>query len=141
LAGFNKTLAIELFGITLSVVYLHITKTQITMTTALAQTCNQLGKREFDPSETLNYFKAHGFLFWSWGASRFTNFNNLGLCFKVNGHHHKGYVFVALDWSDTFDVHIINTQGRVLNTYNEVYIDELFNVIDNRIEKIKEYVR
>jgi hypothetical protein len=59
----------------------------------------------------------------------------------VNGHHHKGYVFVALDWSDTFDVHIINTQGRVLNTYNEVYIDELFNVIDNRIEKIKEYVR
>jgi len=123
------------------VLYLHITKTQNAMTTAIAQTCKELGKREFNPSETLQYLKAHGFLFWSWGASKFVNFNNLGLCFKVNGHFHKGYVFIALDWSDTFDVHIINTHGRVLDTYNEVYIDVLFETIDNRIEKIKDYVR
>ena len=109
------------------------------MTTKQMEVCKPLLKRDFNVKEILQFFGRYGFMFWSWGANGFTNVENKGLFFKVNGHHHKGYVLITLDWSDTFDVHIINTSGKVLDTYTEVYIDRLFETIDNRIEKIKEY--
>lgn len=120
---------------------IFVEQKQNTMTENIIATYEKLVKREFYPAEIVDYFKAHGFLFWSWGASNFVNFKNVGLSFKVRGHHHKGYVFVALDWSDTFDVHIVSNKGEVLNTYTNVYINELFDTIDNRIEKIADYVR
>ena len=58
---------------------------------------------------------------------------------EVSGNHHKGSVLITLGWDDTYNVYIINNRGRVLNEYKGIYFDVLVEVIDNRIERIKEY--
>jgi hypothetical protein len=57
----------------------------------------------------------------------------------VRGNHHKGYVFITLNWTDTYIVYIINIRGNILNKYEMVYFDDLVEIIDNRIEKVKDY--
>ncbi len=109
------------------------------MTIKQFEFCKSHLKREFDVKEILVFLQRYNFRFWSWGSKNFSNVDDKGLLFKVNGHHHKGYVLITLDWMDTFDVHIINTRGRVLDTFEGVYIDQLFETIDNRVERIKEY--
>jgi hypothetical protein len=64
------------------------------------------------------------------------NYNNKGLLFTVNGRYHKGYVFVSLDFNDTYTVDIINFEGTILNTYEMIYFDMLTETIDNRIETV-----
>ena len=109
------------------------------MTNKLKEKCKELIKREFRVGDTLILLQSNGFKFWSWGSSNFTNFENKGLLFKVNGYHHKGYVLITLDWTDTYDVYILSTHGNVIDTYNMVYFDMLFDIIDNRVERIPEY--
>jgi len=109
------------------------------MTDKFKSVLKGLVKMEFNINETLQLLSSNKGIFWSWGASNFTNFENKGLLFKVNGHHHKGYVFITLDWSDTYTVDIISTQGNIKNTYEMVYFDMLVDIIDNRIEKIANY--
>lgn len=97
-------------------------------------------KREFIVSDTVQLLKQTNlFGFFSWGVSKLMNVQGKGLLMKVNGHHHKGYVLVTLDWMDTYEVHIISTHGNIKDTYTDIYFDELFEVIDNRIEKIPDY--
>ena len=110
------------------------------MTKTQTNVCQKLVQRNFNPMELLDFFHAHGPRFWSWGASRYTNVNGKGLHFWVNGHHHKGYVLITLAWDDTFKVHIISNKGRVLDTFTDVYIHEIFDVIDRRVERIDEYI-
>jgi hypothetical protein len=45
-----------------------------------------------------------------------------------------------LGYDDTYKVHIVSTQGNVKDTYEGIYFDMLFETIDNRIERISEYV-
>jgi hypothetical protein len=111
------------------------------MTRNLIQLCRGLGEREFDPRETLQLLQRYQFRFWSWNANRFTNLENKGLLFKVQGNHHKGYVLITLGYDDTYKVHIVSTQGNVKDTYEGIYFDMLFETIDDRIERIEEYVR
>ena len=111
------------------------------MTRKLIQLCRGLGEREFDPRETLRLLQSYRFRFGSWGGSHFTNLENKGLLFKVQGHHHKGYVLVTLGYDDTYKVYIISTQGNIKDTYEGIYFDMLFETIDDRIERIEEYVR
>ena len=68
------------------------------------------------------------------------NVENKGLLMKVNGHHHKGYVFITLGYEDLHKVHIISTHGNVKQTIEGIFFDMLSEIIDNRIEKIKDYV-
>lgn len=96
-------------------------------------------KMEFDVRETLTVLKYDIRVFWSWGVSRLTNVHNKGLMFKVNGHHHKGYVLITLDWSDTYDVHLITTHGNIVKSFDMVYFDDLVEIIDSNIERIPEY--
>jgi len=101
------------------------------------------GHRIFNPQETitqLRHFGGAGGVM-SWGFRSPMNLDNRGLQFKVNGHHHSGDVLITLDGSDTYTVFIINNRGRVLDTFEGVYFDDLFTIIDNRIERIAEYVR
>lgn len=109
------------------------------MTQQTMSKCREFLKREFNVHETLTLLKGYGYKFWSWGGDSFTNLEYRGLVFKVNGHHHKGYVLITLDWTDTYDVYIISTHGNVLNEYHMVYHEMLFDIIDDRIEKIPEY--
>jgi len=114
------------------------------MTQDLKTTVLSLIKNEFDYKETCNVLGLNKSIWWSWGVSQIIPVrktqkdNYCGLLMKVNGHHHKGYVLITL-LNDIYQVHIINNRGRILNSYEEVYVDVLVEVIDNRIEKIKDY--
>ena len=110
------------------------------MTHELILKCFGYGEREFNPTETINLLKMYGFRFWSWGANGFKNLDNKVLVFKVRGHHHKGYVCINLGWNDTYTVRLISTQGNEKFKQEGVYFDVLFDVLDEKIEKIPEYV-
>lgn len=102
---------------------------------------NTLGEREFNPNQTMGVLSYNVNTYWSWGVSQKVNFQNKGLGLKVSGHHHKGWVLITLSYMDTYSVHIVSNKGEVLQTYDDVYVDMLVDIIDNRIERIKEYVR
>ena len=95
---------------------------------------------EFDMKETLNVLRAVPSIYWSWGVSKIANLMGKGLILKVNGNHHKGYVMITLSYDDTYSVYIVNRLGRILNEYKMIYFDQLTEIIDNRIEKISEYI-
>jgi hypothetical protein len=94
---------------------------------------------EFSVKETLLQMNVNPPILWSWGMNDLTNVQNKGLLFKVNGHHHKGYVFITLSFMDTYTVRIVGTDGVIKDTYTDVYFDDLVEIIDNRIEKIADY--
>jgi hypothetical protein len=100
---------------------------------------NPLCEREFNLKETLQVLTHNKTIYWSWGVSRLTNVNNKGLLMKVNGHHHKGYVFIVLGWEDLYKVFFISTHGNIKDTKEGIFFDMLVEVIDNRIEKIPQY--
>ena len=115
------------------------------MSVQLEKTVREQLKRGFNPNETMQVLTHNVSVYWSWGVSKRIAYRNdeqqvTGLLLKVNGNHHKGYVLITLDWMDVYEVTIINNRGRILNKYENVYMDMLTEVIDNRIEKIPDYV-
>jgi hypothetical protein len=89
----------------------------------------------------------------SWGASKFqavrenqikgVNEDYLGgLLFYVRGMKHKGHVFITLSLNDTYTVSIGHVKKGVINPkkqINEVYFDQLGEIIDELIERQAEY--
>ena len=107
----------------------------------LNQFVSNKGEREFNVQETLQVLTHNRMTYWSWGVSKLINMFNKGLCLKVGGHHHKGWVIITLSYLDTYSVYIVSNSGVVKNEYHEVYFDQLTELIDDRIERIPEYVR
>lgn len=72
----------------------------------------------------------------SWDIKEFvaTIYDDMpALRLKVNGRLHAGYVIIALNGSDYYEVYLQNDKGtECIN--EEVYFDELGNVIDRAIE-------
>ena len=99
-----------------------------------------LYQREFDTSETFKVLTHDKTIYWSWGVSQLYNCDNKGLLFKVNGHHHKQYVLITLKWDDTYKVDYLNGNLGIVGTQEDIYFDQLVEFIDNRIERIGEYV-
>ena len=105
-------------------------------------------ERDFNYHETLQVLKNNIKIFWSWGVSKIQLVGEskedkdyvTGLLLKVSAHRCKGYVLITLAWDDTYTVNIINNRGVISDTYKDVYFDMLVDVIDERIEKIDEYV-
>jgi hypothetical protein len=96
-------------------------------------------QREFDLNQTLRQMNRLHMS--TWGTHNLVNIQNKGLMFTVNGHHHKGKVLITLAWDDTYIVTLLNTQNNVKESFSNIYCDELSNLIDEKVEKIKEYVR
>lgn len=73
----------------------------------------------------------------SWGFSSPTRLpDNRGLTFKVQGFKYKGWVEVVYDEGlDTFRV-VLKKTGK---TVEDVYFDELVNVIDALVERTDDY--
>lgn len=73
----------------------------------------------------------------SWGITEFTAtiFKELpALRLKVNGRLHTGYVIIALNGSDYYEVYLLKgANSECIN--EEVCFDELGDVIDRTIEK------
>ena len=72
----------------------------------------------------------------SWGSHAFKNYFNKALVWKVQGFLHKGFVSVTYNaGADLFVVEILNTKYKVLNRFEDIYVDELIQVIDRAVEK------
>lgn len=97
------------------------------------------GQREFNTRETLDVLTHNRMVYFSWGVSKLYNFVDKGLCLKVSGNHHKGWVVITLSYMDTYSVYIVSNKGEVKNEYHDVYFDQLTEIIDNRIERIEDY--
>lgn len=72
----------------------------------------------------------------SWGICEWaaTSYKDMpALRIKVNGRLHKGYVIVALNGSDYYEVYLHNEKGTVC-VHEEVCYDELGDIIDKAIE-------
>lgn len=98
-------------------------------------------EREFDANETMKVLTHNLMTYLSWGVSKKFNISNKGLMLKVSGHHHKGWVLITLAWDDTYSVYIVSNKGEIKDEYKNVFFDELTELIDDRIERIEEYVR
>ena len=91
----------------------------------------------------LSIFKHYVMIILSWGFSRPIAIEECeegegGLIFNVEGFKFKGQVKVMLNWTDTFDIYLIKN-GEVVETINDVYLDQLVSVIDNRVEHTADY--
>ena len=98
-----------------------------------------LGVRTFDPNETLRLLQSQRMKFFSWGGQAFTQHKGKWLRFKVNGHHHKGHVYITLNGADLYDVTLTTTKGTIVKEMTDIYFDELVDRIDVAIERIPEY--
>lgn len=92
-----------------------------------------------DMKGLIDFFNAHTKFIWSWGAHDFKSFDEKCLRFSVNGHHHKGYVYIFLHASDVFEIYLTDTNDTITDEADGVYIDELIRVLDKKIEWIDEY--
>jgi hypothetical protein len=76
---------------------------------------------------------------WSWGVDRFraTEYRNMAaLRFSVIGAIHKGDVVVAYNQgADTFEVFCLGDGDTIVSSNDDVYLDELLEVIDRFVER------
>ncbi len=75
----------------------------------------------------------------SWGFQS-PRIINQGLLFIVNGFKHKGRVSIKYNEAqDLFDVYLMDETDKIVETINMVYLDQLVEVIDERVEKTDDY--
>ncbi|RAK21627.1 hypothetical protein B0I03_10559 [Flavobacterium aquaticum] len=99
-----------------------------------------LCQRDFDISETVAQLKLPNIqVYWSWGVERLVNFQNKGLLILVNGHHHKGWLFIRLSWDDTYSYFLLEGNKTIKKEVHNVYCDQLQELIDLDIEYIEDY--
>lgn len=99
----------------------------------------RLAQRVFDPSETLKVLQHPKEIYWTWGVEKLVNYYDKGLILLVNGHHHKGVVYIVLAWNDTYSYYLLNNDLSIKKEQHEVYFDQLQELIDTDIEKIEDY--
>ena len=102
---------------------------------------SKLGERDFDTQALIEQMRRGAFVtVSSWGshAWRFDP-EQMWFRFKVNGHHHKGHVYISLAFNDTFTIHYTTVGGIIKDIQKDVYIDELIESIDKKVEWIEEY--
>lgn len=75
----------------------------------------------------------------SWGIHNPVNMDGKALRFNVQGHHHKGHVWIMVNGADLFDIVYTTSHGNVKMIDKDVYVDVILQTIDQRVEKIEEY--
>ncbi len=100
----------------------------------------QFAEREFDPKETMKWLTHDKIITMSWGFQNPIAIMDSGLLFKVNGHHHKGWVLITLAWNDTYTLRFFSHQFKeTKEKVTDVYCDLLQKTVDEEIEKISDY--
>ena len=95
--------------------------------------------RPFDVKELHGAIAGTGAIRMSWGFNRPFSIEDTGYRFNVQGHHHRGYVYIFLNGMDLFDIYYTSTQNNIKKVRNDIYIDQLIEILDTDIEKIPEY--
>ena len=90
--------------------------------------------REFYTMQSLVNDIAPTIIVGSWGASGWTQWNESTLKFTVRGRLHKGFVFIHLNFMDTFTVYLTDRSGEIVQMLDNVYIDELLTRLDEAID-------
>ena len=71
----------------------------------------------------------------SWGCCKYTAIQD-GLMFHVQGYLLNGWVKIVYnEGTDAFDVSFLNNAKKVIKKVEEVYLDNLVDVIDYNVEK------
>ena len=95
--------------------------------------------RDMDVNGLVGFFYGHQSKFWSWGPHNFVNIKNRGLRFNVQGHHHTGHVYLFVNGADLFDAYLTSTNGTIKEKIGDVYLEDLFDILDKKIEYIYIY--
>lgn len=78
-------------------------------------------------------------VYWSWGVSKvqYSIYKEKpALVLTVNGFLHKGKLLVCYnEATDAYDLYCIDAGNKEVNKREEVYFDELPNVIDGLVER------
>ena len=79
-------------------------------------------------------------IYFSWGVSRKVAmvYNDMPtLALRVSGVLHKGWVYISLnEGADVYEVRLLNvSKNKVVKTIEEVYCDNLGEVIDGIVER------
>lgn len=94
--------------------------------------------RVLDVKEMIGFFQMHGPRFWCWGATKFTAFNDKGehvaLRFFVTGLLFRGHVWIRCNGSDLMDVYFCTSRGTIVNKLEDIFISDLFGLMDEIIE-------
>lgn len=98
-----------------------------------------VGERSFNQQETMQLLRLNPIWMMSWAARNFTRFEDKALFFTVSGHHHKGIVLITLAWDDTYTVRLLSNQWNEKAKFVNVFFDELAELIDEKVERIKDY--
>ena len=98
-----------------------------------------IGRRGFEPTPTLQQVLRTREAM-CWGANKPVVHNDMFFRFNVQGHHHTGFVYVILDWMDTFIVYYTDLENKIVAIDENVYVDQLVYMIDQKVEYVKEYV-
>jgi hypothetical protein len=102
--------------------------------------------REIYMPDLMMILKSQSYVWMSWGADKFTVDNiKKPRMFRmyVRGNHHKGHVYIFLNGLDLFDVYLTNSKGVIKDRTDEqgIYNDQLVEWIDEKVEKLPNYVR
>jgi hypothetical protein len=95
------------------------------------------GYRPFEDMQGLVNAMRKNTIVWCWAADKFTKMNDFCLRFAVNGHLHKGHVYVVVNSADLFDLFITSNRGKIKTIINDVYLGDLIDTIDNNVETVK----
>ena len=96
-------------------------------------------QRNFDAKETMQWVTRNKLWVMTWGARNYTQFDGKALFFTVSGHHHKGIVLITLAWDDTYTVRLLSSQWNEKAVFENVYCDDLAELIDTKVERIGIY--
>ena len=87
----------------------------------------------------LEIIRAGGPISWSWGPDKFrpTVYEKMpAMRFSVSGFVHEGDVVVALNRAaDLYEVYCLDETDKVVSSQDEVFFNELVDVIDRLVEK------
>jgi hypothetical protein len=102
--------------------------------------------REMYIPDLIDLLRSSGAIMMSWGAHNFTVDKKKGAqMFRMNvqGHHHRGYVYIFLNGLDLFDVYLTTNRDVIKDRTPEmgIYNDQLVEWIDDKVERIADYVR
>jgi len=95
--------------------------------------------RDVDANYILKLLRRNMNIYFSWDTNNLIDLNGKGLRFTVNGHHHKGHVYVVLNGADLFDVYYCSNRGTIKDIHTNIFFDQLTEIIDNKIERIADY--
>lgn len=103
------------------------------------------GLREFYSREELHTIMRRNPKVWSWGAHSFVFIDKTILRFRVQGHHFKGLVWIGVNGADLFNIYLSKARRSENGCYelvekiSDIYIEDLIDTIDKKVEYIDRY--